>query len=634
MPSVLITGCSDGGIGAALAHAFHSAGLEVFATARSIQKMTSLADIPGITLLKLDVTDPKSISLAVDAVTAATADAGGLDYLVNNAGQGYVMPMLDSPVADLQAMFDINVWGALRVTQAFAPLVVRAKGVIVNNRGYSASKAALDFVSTNLKLELAPFGVRVVLLRTGNIATNWFDSVPTCKLPRESLYQPVETQITKMAQGKHQFPTMDPNEYARRVVRDVLAATHSTVIWRGAQASTVKWAVAWMPLWILMHFRNFFLLPLGLALACSSDEDCSLNGVCDNTHTNNTKTCLCDPGWIGSDCGVLDLRPATKNTGYNRTAEGISSWGATILRDPSHQPDVFHLIHAQFAFGCDLDYWTPYSVIAHSISTTGPEGPYHFRAQLVDTFAHNPTVIYSAADAAYVLVHIGCPVNVSTTSCETVQFSCGTGNTNNGESGISAWTSRDLDTWQFHGQVMPGNGNGTWDADTTNPSIFPLHADGHNMLMAYRGCVENCGEALEQIGVASAPSFTGPYTRLPGPVFPENTEDPHIWRDKRGNWHMLVHSLEAGGGFGAGPKVGRHAYAREWDGEWTFNNSTLAYSTHVEFTDGSAIDFSRRERPQILFSEDGLMRPLFLSNGVQEANSSLSYTIVQPIGST
>lgn len=57
-----------------------------------------------------------------------------------------------------------------------------------------------------------------------------------------------------MAEGKHQFPTMEPNEYARRVVRDVLAAQHSTVIWRGAQSSTVKWAVAWMPLWILVSF--------------------------------------------------------------------------------------------------------------------------------------------------------------------------------------------------------------------------------------------------------------------------------------------------------------------------------------------------------------------------------------------
>jgi hypothetical protein len=121
-------------------------------------------------------------------------------------------------------------------------------------------------VSANLKLELAPFGVRVVLLRTGNIATNWFDSVPACKLPRSSLYQPIETQIKTMAEGKAQFPTMDANEYARRVVSDVLSATHSKVIWRGAQASTVKWAVSWLPLWILVSSK--FILFIVVCTDC------------------------------------------------------------------------------------------------------------------------------------------------------------------------------------------------------------------------------------------------------------------------------------------------------------------------------------------------------------------------------
>lgn len=124
--------------------------------------------------------------------------------------------------------------------------------------GYSASKAALDFISTNLRLELKPFGVRVVLLRTGNVATNWFDSVPTCNLPDSSLYKPVEMQIKTMAEGKHQFPTMDAREYARRVVGDVLS-TKKAVVWQGAQSSLIKW-LGWMiPLWILVClFVSFF----------------------------------------------------------------------------------------------------------------------------------------------------------------------------------------------------------------------------------------------------------------------------------------------------------------------------------------------------------------------------------------
>ncbi|KAH8703039.1 hypothetical protein BGW36DRAFT_422620 [Talaromyces proteolyticus] len=75
--------------------------------------------------------------------------------------------------------------------------------------------------------------------------------------------------------------------------------------------------------------------------------------------------------------------------------------------------------------------------------------------------------------------------------------------------------------------------------------------------MAYRGCIWNCDDGLEQIGVASAPNFTGPYTRAHDyPIFPSDAEDPFVWRDKRGNFHLLMHSLDsADNGVGSGPKV-------------------------------------------------------------------------------
>ncbi|KAG7148202.1 hypothetical protein HYQ46_002930 [Verticillium longisporum] len=104
-----------------------------------------------------------------------------------------------------------------------------------------------------------------------------------------------------------------------------------------------------------------------------------------------------------------------------------------------------------------------------------------------------------------------------------------------------------------------------------------------------------------------------------------------MWRDKRGHWHILQHHMidipEA-----KGPHVGAHAYARKWEGPWTYNNITLAYNTTVEFTDGMKTDYYRRERPKLFFSDDGEMTPLYLVNGVQEFNSRASYTLIQPIG--
>lgn len=83
--TVLITGCSEGGIGDALAQSFHRKGLRVFATARNVSKIEHLKKL-GLDILSLDVTDPTSIKMAVEAVTLETG--GTLDYLVNNSGAG------------------------------------------------------------------------------------------------------------------------------------------------------------------------------------------------------------------------------------------------------------------------------------------------------------------------------------------------------------------------------------------------------------------------------------------------------------------------------------------------------------------------------------------------------------------
>lgn len=126
--SVLITGCSDGGIGSTLALTFQQRGFHVFATARDTAKMSDLQDI-GVTLLTLDITDPEQIRKAVAFVSSATG--GILDYLVNNAGHNHFKPILDENIEETKNLFDTNVWGPLAVTQAFSRLIMRAKGSFV-----------------------------------------------------------------------------------------------------------------------------------------------------------------------------------------------------------------------------------------------------------------------------------------------------------------------------------------------------------------------------------------------------------------------------------------------------------------------------------------------------------------------
>lgn len=170
--SVLITGCSEGGIGDALAREFHPRGLTVFATARSPAKMAHLADL-GITTIPLKVTPPKSIAEAAEAVRKATNNTG-VDILINNAGITKMLPFLDTPLADLKQILDTNLFGAFAVTHTFLPMLIEKSGTVVNigsinevvvprfHSAYTASKMALYAFSRTLRMEVEPLGVRVV----------------------------------------------------------------------------------------------------------------------------------------------------------------------------------------------------------------------------------------------------------------------------------------------------------------------------------------------------------------------------------------------------------------------------------------------------------------------------------------
>lgn len=128
--SVLITGCSDDGIGSGLALEFASRGYAVFATARNVDKMKSLANKPNVTLLELDVVDGDSINRCAAEVSRLVGE-DGLGCLYNNAGHNHFMPFLDTTLEEARDLFEINVWGPLAVCRAFAPLVIKAKGRFV-----------------------------------------------------------------------------------------------------------------------------------------------------------------------------------------------------------------------------------------------------------------------------------------------------------------------------------------------------------------------------------------------------------------------------------------------------------------------------------------------------------------------
>lgn len=128
--TVLVTGCSNGGLGAAMARAYQARGFRVFATLRNRSKAGSLEEIEGIEILELDVTSEESIGQCAKEVEKLTG--GSLDILVNNAAIGTFMPLLDTPIDEAKKVYDSNVWAIVLMTQAFAPMLIKSKGTVCN----------------------------------------------------------------------------------------------------------------------------------------------------------------------------------------------------------------------------------------------------------------------------------------------------------------------------------------------------------------------------------------------------------------------------------------------------------------------------------------------------------------------
>jgi short-subunit dehydrogenase len=177
----LITGASSG-IGLVTAKALQQAGYRVFGTSRR-----ALASIAGVTMLSCDVTDESSVK---NTVAEVLKQAGRIDLLVNNAGIGLLGGAEESSTAQAQALFNVNVFGITRVTNAVLPTMRdQRKGRIVNissvlglipapyNALYAATKHAVEGYSESLDHELRSFGIRVVLVEPGFTPTSFEASI-------------------------------------------------------------------------------------------------------------------------------------------------------------------------------------------------------------------------------------------------------------------------------------------------------------------------------------------------------------------------------------------------------------------------------------------------------------------------
>ncbi|KAL7430471.1 hypothetical protein ACHAXM_002205 [Skeletonema potamos] len=312
---------------------------------------------------------------------------------------------------------------------------------------------------------------------------------------------------------------------------------------------------------------------------CNSDWDCSLAGTC-----TPEGQCQCDPWAEGVDCSYLKFQPVNKaRLGYLN--EQHTSWGGSIVQ--SATTGFYHMFVSEILCKvdpnvrkrCGLSAWQTHSQIVEATSA-GIDGPYKRLKEVLPPEHHNPSVHVSPTTGYWHLFSI---------------------------SGPSGPIERMIST---------DEGKSWGNPITISPEQNPgplLMSDGSTRLY-FRGDGMNipsptCSD--EGISMQVCPSENEQCLPSTGdPIISHTGEDPSVFVDHRGNYHMLFNALP----YKCVPKFqqGGHAWSR--DGiEWS-SPRVGAFNTTIQFSDGSNIKCERRERPQMVLDKDGM--PLALISAV------------------
>ncbi|KAF9481265.1 oxidoreductase [Pholiota conissans] len=254
---VFITGCSEGGIGAALVAEFLQNNCIVYASARSLTSMAGLSH-KNLKKLQVDVTSDESVQAAVTQIYET--DGLNIDVLVLNAGVASTLALLDVPLESAQKVINTNLFGVIRLVNLVAPkMVKRGKGTIVpigSINGelpcpfmgmYNASKAAVHAYAETLTNELKPFGVHVMLVSPGAVKSKIASNDKISVVPEGSLYEPYKEKIAKILySGQNAKDCMATDKFAKLVVGKALLPNPPQYFTAGGMVR-LFWFLSWLP---------------------------------------------------------------------------------------------------------------------------------------------------------------------------------------------------------------------------------------------------------------------------------------------------------------------------------------------------------------------------------------------------
>jgi NAD(P)-dependent dehydrogenase (short-subunit alcohol dehydrogenase family) len=253
---VLITGCSTG-IGCHLAQRLAQVGYTVVATARKVETLDNLT----VALkLQLDVTQTDSVN---QAIALTLQQFGRIDVLINNAGYTMLGALEEVSEEQTQRVFDVNVFGALRMIRAVVPhMREQRSGRIINissiagklstpvNGTYSATKFALEALSDALQMEVALFGIQVVLVEPGAIKTRFDDTAQT--LARNILLNSASPYRSLYKQNDQFAASMRKHEPGPEVVSEVIEQAIKAVTPKARYLAAIPLSGK-----LVIHLRDF-----------------------------------------------------------------------------------------------------------------------------------------------------------------------------------------------------------------------------------------------------------------------------------------------------------------------------------------------------------------------------------------
>lgn len=327
--------------------------------------------------------------------------------------------------------------------------------------------------------------------------------------------------------------------------------------------------------------------PLAAAATCASSDDCNLNGIC------ASGACVCDRAWTGDTCGLLDVLPLQVGASGMNELPSSSSWGGSVVL--AAEDSLYHMFFSEIVNHCPMADWGTNSACYHSTSASAV-GPFSNKTAVIGAWCHN-AIVRQTEDAhglLYMLWHIGDgrePGNAR--NCTGAPTGAPARQATGGYTNFFSYSRSVWGPWTPFGEnVLPGGAPGSWDQNVVNMAPYPLK--NGTVLLGYRGSDPN---HVEKLGVASAGNWSGPYKSLSqaAPILNVTGEDPYLWVDKRGFFHILFHEFKTTGG---------HAFAREFAGPWTLSD-VVPYNCTITWSNGTTITYAERERPELLLDAGG-----------------------------